>query len=132
MVTLLDGREVELLRNQWLTFRGSLEDFSAPPPAPPANSVAEREAGISNRDGVTISGADVFITRNGVTDKVTADVHLPNGVIAKPDGTIVFGNGKKVTLRSDQVLGLDGVLHDAPVAPPVPGGEIAPSSNPPR
>ena len=131
-VTLRDGREVTLLGNQWLNFQGSLEDFSTRTPALPANSVAKLESGISNRDGVTISGTDVFITRNGVTDKVIADVRLPNGVIAKPDGTVVLGDGKKVTLRSDQVLGLDGVLRDAPVAPPVPGGGIAPSTNPPR
>jgi hypothetical protein len=129
-VTLRDGREVDLLRNQWLNFEGTLEDYAAlPPPAPPTDSKASRESGISNRDGITISGADVFITRNGITDKVIADVRLPNGVIAKPNGTIVLGNGKSVTLRFDQVLGLDGQLREAPVPPPPAGSVVTPSSN---
>ena len=132
MVTLRDGREVALLRNQWLNFQGSLEDFSATPATPAANTAASRESGLSSRDGITTSGTDVFITRNGITETVIADVHLPNGVIAKRDGTVVLANGKKVILRSDQVLDLSGVLHDAPVAPPAPGGGVEPSTNQPR
>jgi hypothetical protein len=127
-VTLRDGQDVELLRNQWLNFQGTLEDYAAiPPPPPVATSKASREAGISDRDGVTISGTDVFITRNGVTTKVLNEVRLSNGVIAKANGTILLGNGKRITLRPDQVLGLDGILREAPVRPSPPG--VEPSSN---
>jgi len=131
-VTLRDGRETTLLLKQWLDFQGSLEDLSAQPVPPPPIAAVARESGVSNRDGITISGAEAFITRNGVTQKLIADVRLPNGVIAKPDGTIVLANGEKVSLRPDQVLDLQGVLRNAPVAPPPPGGGIAPSANQPR
>jgi len=129
-VTLRDGRETTLLRNQWLDFQGSIDDLSSHTAAPAPNSKVARESGVSSRDGVTMSGADLMITRNGVTEKVIADVRLPNGVVAKPDGTVVLANGQKVTLRADQVLDLHGVLHEAPVAPSPAG--VAPSSNPPR
>ena len=36
------------------------------------------------------------MTRDGVTGKVNADAHLPNGVIAKPDGTILPRNGQEI------------------------------------
>jgi hypothetical protein len=40
---------------------------------------------------------------------------LSNGVVAKPDGTVVLADGHKITLRADQLLGFDGVIHEAPV-----------------
>lgn len=133
-VTLRNGREVTLIPNQWLDFEGSIDDTVAQAPTAPGikETVKEkhRETGVSARDGITISGADVFITRNGVTDKVVSDLRLSNGVVVKADGTVIMGNGRHLTLRPDQLLDLNGVLHEAPVIP-TPGG-IAPSSNPPR
>ena len=133
-VTLRDGTATTLRTNQLLTFEGKFEDL-----APAAQSGAPRtsvgpthdfktEVGISSHDGITIAGTDVFITRNGVTEKVTTDVRLPNGVTARPDGTIVLANGTKITLRPDQVLDLNGILRDAPVQPSIPGPN--PSTNP--
>jgi hypothetical protein len=127
MVTLRDGRERALLSKQWLTFEGSIDDavIAAASPSP----AKSRESGVSARDGITVSGADVFITRNGVTSKVTQEIRLSNGALVRPDGTVVH-NGNKITLRADQVLGLDGVLHEAPVVPNPAG--VAPSTNPAR
>jgi hypothetical protein len=132
-VTMRDGSASTLRTNQLLTFEGRFVDLprSEVLPEPQASTnTTDKVVGISARDGITISGADILLTRNGVTEKVTSDVRLPNGVIARPDGTILLGNGDKITLRADQVLGLNGVLHDAPTRPNPPGP--APSSSSPR
>ena len=132
-VTMRDGHETTLLPQQWLTFEGSLDDRLAEAPERPvaATEPAARESGVSARDGITVSGADVFITRNGTTEKITSDMRLSNGVIVHPDGTVILASGKKITLRSAQVLDFRGVLHEAPVRPNPPG--IDPSlSNPSR
>lgn len=133
-VTLRDGREVTLLTKQWLNFEGSIDDRTVEiaPQRPVAvrESVA-RESGVSARDGITVSGADVFVTRNGNTEKVTSDMRLSNGVIVHPNGTVLLANGKKITLRAEQVLDFHGVVHEVPVRPNPPG--IDPSlSNPSR
>ncbi|MDR3402353.1 MAG: hypothetical protein P4L99_07625 [Chthoniobacter sp.] len=129
-VTMRDGSEVTLLPNQWLDFEGALDDYVAEAPTGPTKA-ADRDSGISARDGVTISGTDVFITRNGATSKVTTNLQLSNGVIVHPDGTVLLGNGKKITLRANQLLDLHGVLHEAPVIAN-PAGGVEPSSNPAR
>jgi hypothetical protein len=134
-VTLRDGREVTLLPNQWLDFEGSLDDAVAQAPTAPvlketAPAAKPREAGVSARDGITMSGTDVFITRNGTTDRVMHEVRLPNGVVVKADGSVILASGRHVTLRPDQVMDLHGKLHEAPIIPNPPGP--APSSNQPR
>lgn len=129
-VTLRDGREVTLLPKQWLNFEGSIDDrIVEEGPTRTVPQAVIRESGVSSRDGITVSGADVFITRDGKTEKVTSDMHLKSGVVVHPDGTVLLANGKKITLRSEQVLDFHGVVHEAPVRPSAPG--IAPSlSNP--
>jgi len=124
-VTLTTGSASMLQEDHLLTLAGAFEPFANPPPGAAASAAsadaAKHDVGISSRDGITVSATDVFITRNGVTDKITADRKLPNGVIAKPDGTVVLADGQHITLRVDQVLDLDGVLHNAPVRPSPPG-----------
>jgi hypothetical protein len=133
-VTLRDGREVTLLPKQWLTFEGSIDDRVveiAPDRPVAAHPSTIRESGVSARDGVTVSGGDAFITRNGTTEKIVGDLRLANGVIVHPDGTVLLANGRKITLRAEQLLDLHGRLHEAPVQPNPPG--IDPSlSNPSR
>jgi hypothetical protein len=128
-ITLRDGRESTLLPNQWLDFDGRIDDnYIAAAPSP--NSKVARESGISSRDGITVSGHDVFITRNGVATKVIAETRLESGIMVRPDGTIRLANGHSIVLRPDQVLDFKGVIHEAPVVPSPAG--VAPSSNPPR
>lgn len=132
VVTLRDGREITLLQHQWLDFQGALDDAVVEEPTlPPELREKTRESGISARDGITISGSDVFITRNGVTSKVVGDLHLPNGAVVKHDGTVILANGRHVTLRPEQVMDLHGVLHEAPIIPN-PAAEGSPSTNPAR
>jgi hypothetical protein len=126
-VTLRNGRERTLLPKQWLTFDGTLDDFTLRAGHPAVSAAVKRESGISFRDGITVSGADVFITRNSITNKVTSEIHLPNGTVVKPDGSVILSNGNKMTLRVDQFLDLHGVLHDASVVPKSAAG-VAPSS----
>jgi hypothetical protein len=121
-VTMRDGSQSALQAGRLLTFEGKFVDLpredaalAGATNAKGATKAAGAEVGISDHDGISISGTDVLITRNGVTDRVKADVRLPNGVIAKADGTVVMANGDKIILRPDQVLDLKGVLHDAPV-----------------
>ncbi len=133
-VTLPDGSTTALRANQILTFDGVFQDVTviqagvAPLQAVTPMPAATADVGISARDGITISGTEVFLTQNGVMQKVTSDVRMSNGVVVQADGTIISENGNKVTLRANQVLGLDGVLREAPVRPNPAGPNPALSS----
>jgi hypothetical protein len=137
-VTLLDGKPSVLQENRLLTFDG---DFVALPavmeaeagttPSIPDVSRAERkEIGLSAKDGITVSGTDVLITRNGVTDKITKDLKMPNGALVSADGRVTLANGHHIVLRPDQLLDLNGELRESPVIPNPPGP--APSSSTPN
>lgn len=73
------------------------------------------DVGVSSRDGVTMSGADVLVTRNGVTEKLTKELELPGGLRVLPDGTVVTAEGGKITLRPTQVLTFQGKFLNAPI-----------------
>jgi hypothetical protein len=75
------------------------------------------DVGISARDGITVSGADVMVTRNGRTEKLEAPLKLDGGTIINPDGSVRFADGRKVTLRAEQRLTFDGRLLESPVQP---------------
>ncbi len=64
--------------------------------------------GISSREGLTMSGAEVLITRNGVTEKLAGELALSNGLRVRPNGTILTADGGTLTLRPGQVLTFDG------------------------
>jgi len=89
-------------------------------PVYPPGATKDPVVGISSRDGITVSGADVFIARNGVMEKITKQIRLTAGVVVNPDGTFTTKDGQKVTLRENQILGFDGVLRDAPIHETVP------------
>ena len=75
------------------------------------------DIGISARDGITVSGADVMVTRNGRTEKLEAPLKLDGGTIINPDGTVKLSDGRKITLRAEQRLTFDGRLLESPVQP---------------
>jgi hypothetical protein len=137
-VTLRSGQTSTLQQNLLLTLDGQFVALPAAmqaaagttPTHPDVSRAQAKEVGLSGKDGITVSGTDMLITRNGVTDKITAEVKLPNGAIAKPDGTVILANGQKILLRPDQLLDLNGKLHEAPVQPNPPG--IAPSYSTPN
>jgi hypothetical protein len=85
-----------------------VESTTAVTTAEPAK--ASPEVGLSSRDGITISGADLMMTRNGVTEKVTKVLELENGTRVQPNGTITTAEGAKIVLRPAQILTFDGRL----------------------
>jgi len=117
-ITMADGSTTSLRANQILTFAGDIEDVVLTPEGlAPLSSVSAgpttRKDGIpSARDGVTVSAGGAFITRDGKTEKVIEDVRLANGATVKPNGSVVFANGNIISLRSGQLLDLQGVLHE--------------------
>lgn len=117
-ITMADGSTTSLRANQILTFAGDVEDVIltpeglAPVSAVSAGPITQDDGLRSGRDGVTASAGETFITRNGRTEKLKEDVRLANGAVAKPNGTVILSNGNTISLRADQLLDLDGVLHE--------------------
>ena len=117
-ITLADGSTTSLRANQILTFAGDIEDVVltpeglAPLSAVAAGPTTRKDNVSSARDGVTVSAGETFITREGRTEKLTEDVRLANGAIVRPNGTVTLSNGNIVSLRSEQLLDLNGVLHE--------------------
>lgn len=87
------------------------------PPSAPPPPAAREEVGISSIDGITISGKDALVTRNGVTSRVTDEIQLTNGTRVRPDGTIVLSNGTPLSLKATQVLTFAGEVREVPVRP---------------
>jgi hypothetical protein len=119
-ITLRDGSSATLRANQLLAFDGTIQEVLltsegvAPLSSVDTGSSPKPVVNPTSRDGIRITGTQVFITRNGLTEKVTDDVRLPNGVTVKSSGQVVLGNGNTVVLRPDQILDLNGVLQDSP------------------
>ncbi len=84
------------------------------------------QVGVGKRDGITVSGREAYVTKNGATEKLTKDLVLPSGVVARPDGTIVSRSGAEVPLRASQLLTFDGTVVEIP---PDPNVNPAPPSN---
>ena len=85
-----------------------------------APASAANDIGISSRDGITLSGRDVLVTRNGVTERLTKEMVLPNGIRVLPNGTFLTSEGAKLTMRPSQVMTFEGKLLNAPVSESVP------------
>jgi len=117
-ITLADGSTTSLRPNQILTFAGDIEDVVltpeglAPLSAVAAGPTTRKDSIPSARDGVTVAAGGTFITREGRTEKLTEDVRLANGAVVSPNGTVTLSNGNVVSLRSDQLVDLSGVLHE--------------------
>ncbi len=86
-----------------------------------AEKAAAKEVGIASSDGITLSGTDVLVTRNGVTEKLTKEITIGEGIRVKPDGTILSADGGTLTLRPAQIRTFDGkfVNSTPPVAAPI-------------
>ena len=122
-VTLPNGEKTALRNNQILTLHGRIEDAAltqqgiAPLTSGGAVTVLKKqgeEVGIAANDGISISGADALITRNGVSEKLTKEMRLANGTRVKPNGRVTNPDGAEFSLKTDQVLTFDGVVRDIP------------------
>ncbi|MEI9892737.1 MAG: DUF6799 domain-containing protein [Chthoniobacter sp.] len=122
-ITSPGGGTTSLRPNQLLTFDGSIQEVAltaegvAPVSSVAPDSAPKTAVGASSRDGITAAGGEAFLTRNGVTEKIKADVRLSNGAVARSDGTVMMSNGNSITLQPNQLLDLSGVLHDVRVRP---------------
>jgi hypothetical protein len=117
-IILRDGSTTALRANQILLFDGEIQDaVLSPDGVAPLASVAEGPRTQTNfratgYDGVRAANGVAWITRDGATERITADVRLPNGVTVRSNGTVVFSNGNTLSLGANQYLDLEGVLHD--------------------
>ena len=73
------------------------------------------DVGISSRDGITLSGTAVLVTRNGVSEPLQKEIALDNGTRVAPDGTVTPQGAGSFTLRPTQILMFDGRLVNATV-----------------
>jgi hypothetical protein len=131
------GKRTHLQHNQLLTLDGVVQDTAVTKggaaPVYPAGATDDRVVGISSHDGISVSGADTLITRNGVSEKVIKEFELSGGTVVKPNGSIVDKDGKSLILRENQVLGFDGVLRETRVRETIPSGDsLASPENPKR
>jgi hypothetical protein len=83
---------------------------------PAAPGTLGPDVGISSQDGITLSGTEIMVTRNGVTEKLTKEIKLENGTRILPNGSVISSSGTSVPLRPSQVLTFDGKVINAPVS----------------
>ena len=83
----------------------------------PARASDGVQVGVAAYDGVTVSGGEAYITRNGSTEKLTKELRLPSGLTVRPDGTATLSNGSSVTLQAEQLLTLEGKVIELPSDP---------------
>jgi hypothetical protein len=94
-------------------------------PAAAGNGV---QVGVAKRDGVTVSGDEAFVTRNGATEKLTKELALPSGVIVKPNGMMILPDRTEAPLRASQILTFDGKVSEIPPDPAVNPAPVGPSA----
>jgi len=62
------------------------------------------------RDGFTESYSQVMITKNGETKVMNNNMKLANGLVVRPDGTIIVPGKMNRSLHSGDWLTFDGTL----------------------
>ena len=80
------------------------------------------EIGIAKHDGVTLSGGEALVTRNGITEKLRKELLLPTGMRVRPNGTVTLADQTDITLRATQLLTFEGKIVDLPEPAANPSG----------
>lgn len=75
------------------------------------------QPGASVRDGFTLRGTELVMTRNGVTSKVDRDWVLSNGARIHANGNITMADGSTTSLRANQILTFAGDIADVILTP---------------
>lgn len=75
------------------------------------------QVGASIRDGFTLRGTELIMTRNGVTTKVDRDWVLSGGVRVHANGNITMRDGSTTSLRPNQILTFEGEIEDVILTP---------------
>jgi sugar lactone lactonase YvrE len=68
---------------------------------------------ITVRDGFTENYSQVYVTRNGSTKLVNDNMKLANGIVVRPDGTVIVPNKMNRSMHSGDWLTFDGTLTRA-------------------
>lgn len=75
------------------------------------------QVGASVRDGFTLRGTELIMTRSGVTTKVDRDWALSGGVRVHANGNITMRDGSTTSLRPNQILTFEGEIEDVILTP---------------
>lgn len=75
------------------------------------------QVGASIRDGFTLRGTELIMTRNGVTTKVDRDWVLSGGARVHANGNITMADGSTTSLRPNQILTFAGEIEDVILTP---------------
>lgn len=123
-VILPNGQNATLGNNQILTLQGVIEDtaLTQQGTAPVTSGGAPmkkqgEEVGLAAHDGISVSGGEALVTRNGVTERMAKELKLANGTRVQPNGGVTMPDGTQITLKAEQVLTFDGVVRDIPQRP---------------
>jgi len=112
-----DGTHTSLRANELLTLDGQLAETTLSPngtaPVSPTvpGRVSERTTG-AIRDGFTMAGGKVLVTRHGATEPLTSELRFENGMRLQPNGSLTLPNGSESSLKPTQVITLKGELID--------------------
>jgi hypothetical protein len=118
-VVLPNGEKASLKNNQLLTLNGTFETVALTPQGTalgPSGSTLNKpgeEVAVSAQEGISFSGNQAVVTRNGVSQKLKSELRLGNGARVQPDGTVIYSDGTTTTLKGSQILTFDGVVRDA-------------------
>jgi hypothetical protein len=75
------------------------------------------QPGASARDGFTLRGTELIMTRNGVTTKVDREWVLSGGVRVHANGNITMADGSTTSLRPNQILTFAGDIENVMLTP---------------
>jgi hypothetical protein len=82
-----------------------------------ALNATRTQVGATARDGFTLRGTELILTRDGVTTKVDRDWVLSGGVRVHANGNITMADGSTTSLRPNQILTFDGEIEDVVLTP---------------
>lgn len=71
-----------------------------------------RVSDAGSRDGYFLRNGKVMVFRNGASTELTQDAMFDNGMRLQADGTILYSDGTRATLRDSQMLAMDGNFFD--------------------
>ncbi len=64
-------------------------------------------------DGILKAQGSIHYRKGGQLTRVTHEIKLSEGIVARPDGQITLKDGKNVTLQEGQILTMDGKVQTA-------------------
>jgi len=78
--------------------------------------VMRKTSDAGGSDGYFLKNGKVMVFRNGNISEINQEITLSNGNRLMADGTIIFVDGRRETLRDNQWLTIDGQISDSAAA----------------